>query len=91
MVVLRQRCCIRAKVVLYGQKWFYSGKSDCIRAKLFYSGKVIHFFHICCNLVDVVVFGQSGFILTKGLYSGKRSCYQTKEVVLNKVVVFGQK
>ena len=31
--------CIRTKVVVIGEKWFYSGKSGFIRAKWLYSGK----------------------------------------------------
>ena len=34
MVVFGQSGCIRAKVVVIGQKWFYSGKKDCIQAKV---------------------------------------------------------
>ena len=34
MVVLGKSGCIRAKVVVFGQKWLYSGKSGCIRAKV---------------------------------------------------------
>ena len=53
VVVFRQKCCIRAKVVLIGQscgiwqKWLYSGKSGCSRSQMavlgqkwLYSGKV---------------------------------------------------
>ena len=31
VVVIGQSGCIRAKVVVFGQKWLYSGKSGCIR------------------------------------------------------------
>ena len=34
MLVFKQRCCIRAEVVLIGQKWLYLGKIGCIRAKV---------------------------------------------------------
>ena len=59
MVVFRPIGCIRAKVVVFGQKWLYSGKSDCVRAKVVVSGKsgVI--------LPKVVVFGESGSIRAK--------------------------
>ena len=33
MVVLGQSGCIRAKVVVFGQKLLHSGKSGCTRAK----------------------------------------------------------
>ena len=45
VVVLGQRCCIRAKVL-------YSGESFCILAKWLYSGKIFGI------RVKVVVFGQ---------------------------------
>ena len=73
MVVLGQTGCIRAKwskVVVFGQKWFYSGKivvfvqSGCIRANWLYSGKSV------CILTKVVVFGQGGCIRVRWLYSG---------------------
>ena len=34
MVVFGKSCCIRAKVVVVGQKWLYSGKSGSILAKV---------------------------------------------------------
>ena len=58
MVVFGQSCCIRAKVVKFGQNWlylakyfflvmwFYSSINDCIRVK-------------------EVVFGQSGLVRAK--------------------------
>ena len=39
MVVFGQSGCIRAKVVVLGQKWFSSVKSGCIRENWFYLGK----------------------------------------------------
>ena len=40
VVFLQIGCnCIRAKVVVIGQTFFYSGKSGCIRANRLYSGK----------------------------------------------------
>ena len=39
MVVFGQSGCIRAKVVILGQKWFSSGKSGCIREKRLCSSK----------------------------------------------------
>ena len=45
MVVFGQSCCIResgcfrAKVVVYGKKWLYSGKNGYIREKRLYTGK----------------------------------------------------
>ena len=39
MFVIGQSGGSRAKVVVFGQKWLYSGKSGCIRAKWLYSGK----------------------------------------------------
>ena len=39
VVVFWQSGCIRAKVVIFGQKWLYSGKSGCIRAKVVVVGQ----------------------------------------------------
>ena len=59
MALFGQSGCIRAKVVVFekkmvvfGQKWLFSGKVDLLRL---YS----------CIGAKVVVFGQSGFISTK--------------------------
>ena len=46
-------------MVLFVQKWFYSGRSGSIREK------VVVFGQSCCARANVVVIGQ------KGLYSGK--------------------
>ena len=46
-------------MVVFGQKWFYSGRSGSIRAK------VVVFGQSCCTRAKVVVIGQ------KLLYSGK--------------------
>ena len=55
----RQKWFYRAKVVVFGQKWLYSGTSGCIRSRMvvfgqkwLYSGKV-------------VVDEQSGYIRAK--------------------------
>ena len=45
--------CIRATVVVFGQKWSYSGKSGCIRTKLLYLCKS------GCIRAKMVVFGQT--------------------------------
>ena len=37
--VFKRSGCIRAKVVVFGQKWLYSGKSGCIRPKVFVFGR----------------------------------------------------
>ena len=52
--------CIRAKVVVFSEKWLHSSKVVVFGQKWLYSG-------------IVVVFGQSGCIHAKWLYSGK-SC-----------------
>ena len=65
MAEVGQSGCIRAKVVVVGQKLRYSGKSGCIRAKCLLSGKV-------------VVFEKSGCIRAKWLYSGKSGSIRAK-------------
>ena len=67
------------KVVLFGQKLLFSGKSSCIRAR------EVVFGDEWLYSVDVVLFGQ------KWLYSGKRGCIPAKWLYWGKVVVFGQK
>ena len=52
VVVFGQSGCSRAKVVVFGRKYFLIGQSGCIRAKWLYSGKVVVFWE------NVVVFGQ---------------------------------
>ena len=91
LVVFRKSGCIRAtslysgKVVVFGQKWLYSGKSGCIstmwlcfsvkspyiRARTLYSGKS------GCNRANVAVFRKVILFGQKWLYSVN-------------VVVFGQ-
>ena len=84
MVSFEQSGYIRAKVVLFGQKKLFSGKTDCIRAK---NG---------CILAKVDVNGQSGCIQGKVVVIGQSGCIRTKEIVfgqkwlyLGNVVVFG--
>ena len=65
MVVIRQSGCIRAKVVVFGQKMLYSGKSGCVHAKWLCLGKVVVFgqklFYSgksACIVAKVVVIGK---------------------------------
>ena len=44
-----------------------------------------------CFNAKVVVFGQSGSIRSKKLYSGKSSCNRLFDGIREKVFVFGQK
>ena len=88
--------CIRAKVVVFGQKclssckcciwakWFYSGKSACIREK----GVVLE--QCGCFREKVVVFGQGSLIRAKWFNSGKSCCIQANVDVFGKAVVLGQ-
>ena len=78
MVLFGEIVCIRTKVVVIGyvviskEKWLYSGKKGCIRAKG-------HVFGQCgCVWAKVVVFGQSSYIRAKWLYSGKSGCIRAK-------------
>ena len=68
VVVLEQSGCIveklvySGKVVVFGQKWFKSGKSDCIRAKVVLFGqKWLYSCKSCCIRAQLVVFGQKWF------------------------------
>ena len=88
--------CIRAKVVVFGQKWLISGKVLLFVQKWLYWDKIIGF-------------GQNGFIWRKWLYSGNgvlsgqkllyscklfvfciNGCIWAKWLYLDKVVLFGQ-
>ena len=62
---------------LIGKKWFYSGKSGCIRTKVVVFGQ--KWLYLC----KVVVFGQ------KFLYSGKSGCIRAKWSYSDKLVDFG--
>ena len=44
--------CIRAKVVVFGEKWLYTGRVVELGQNLLYSGKVVVF------LTKVIVFGE---------------------------------
>ena len=54
-----------AKVVVFGQKWLYSVKRDCIRAKVVIFGKVVLF------RKEWLYLGKIGCIRAKWLYPGK--------------------
>ena len=58
-----------------------SGKSGCIRAIWLYSGKVVVFGQIGCNLIKVVVFRQRACIRTKVVVFGEIWLHSGKEVV----------
>ena len=62
MVVFGQSGCVRAKVVVIGQRWLYSGKNCCIRAK------VVVFGQSGCICAKVVL------IEKKWLFSDKSKC-----------------
>ena len=65
MIVFLKSVFVQAKVVVFGQKWVYSGKRGCIRAKVVVLG-------MCdCIKKKVVVFGQIDCIRAQELYSGK--------------------
>ena len=57
--------CARAKVVVFGQKWLYSGKVVFFGQKLSYSGKR------ALIRAKVVLFGDSGFIRARVVVFGQ--------------------
>ena len=100
MVVFGQSGSFREKmvVVVFLKKCLYSLKSCCIRAILFYSGKVVVIGHFGCIRAKVATFGQSGSSLAtvlvfgqKWLYSGRNFFIRAKWLYFGRVVVFGQK
>ena len=78
MFVFGQNCFIRAKMVVNGQKWLYSGKKFRIRAQ------VDEFVKSGCSWAKVVVFKQ------KWLYSGKAVVFGKSFHIRRKVDVFGK-
>ena len=85
VVVFGQSSLIRAKVVVFGLKWLYSGKSGCIRAKvvvfgqkLLYFGKVVVFVEKLLYSGKVDVFGENGCVWAIWLCSVKSSCIRAK-------------
>ena len=66
MVVFGQNDCIRAKVVVFMQKWLYSVK------KLLYSCKVVVIGQSGCIRAKMIVFVQSGFIRAKVVVLGQK-------------------
>ena len=90
MAVFRQSGCSRAKVVVFGQIWLYSGKKIFDRANVVVIGQSGRF------RAEVVVFGQSGCIWAKRFHSGKvvvfrLNCCKLGKWLFGKVVVYGQK
>ena len=59
-------------MVVFGQKWLYSGKRCCIRAK------VLVFDESACIRTKVVVFGESGCNRAKVIVFGKTGMYLDK-------------
>ena len=85
MVVFGHSRCIRAKVVVFGERWLFSSKSGCIQAKWLCSGKMVVFGEEwlysgkkCCNQAKGVVFKEKLVVISQ------------KWLYLDKVVVFGQ-
>ena len=66
-------------MVVFGQKWFFSGKSGSVREKDVVLGQN------CCVRTRVVLVGQ------KWLYSGKSGCIRAKVVVIGEVVLIRHK
>ena len=95
MFALVQRCCIRAKVAVFGisvlftQKLLYFRKRSCIRAKWSNSAYVVVFGQSGFILAKVVVFGKVVVLGQKGLYSGKMAVFGQKWLFSGKEVVFG--
>ena len=79
-------------MVVFGQKWLYCGKRGCIRAKLFYSGKVVVFGQKWLHSGKVVEFGQSFGTLAKDVVIEQKWMSSSKSGSIRvKVVVFGEK
>ena len=61
-------CCTRAKLVLFGRKWLYSGKVVVFGQEWLYSGKLLYS-------------GKRGYIREKVVVIGQGDCIRAKLVV----------
>ena len=73
-----QSSCIRAKLVVIGQREFIGEKVVLFRQQCFYSGKS------CCIRANVVVFGQTSFFWVKV------AVFEQSVFIRTNVVVIGQ-
>ena len=91
-------------MVVFGQKWLYSGKSgctlakvvvfgqsDCIPANWLFSVKVVVFGKMIVFWQKWLYSGKEVVFGQKWLYSGKSGCFPESFCNWAKVVVFGQK
>ena len=84
MVVFGQTCFIgvglmnSGNLVVFGQKWLYSGKSGCNRAKVVVFWQSVSYLAKWLYSGNVVVIGQSGCVLAKWLYSRKVVAFAQK-------------
>ena len=84
MVLFGYKLLYSGKEIVIGQdgwiraKWFFWDKSDCIRANIFYSWKVVVFGQKWLHTGKMVVFGQSGCNRAKWLFSVKSGCILAK-------------
>ena len=76
--MLGQSGIIRAKVVVFGQRWVYSGNKGCIRAPLFNLGKVVVIGQKFLYSGKLVVIGQFGCIPHRVFFSCKSGCTRAK-------------
>ena len=77
-------------MVVIGQKWFYSGKGCCVRAKVVVFGQK----WLCsgksgCIRARVAVFFQNGFIWAKVFVFGLNFLFLLSCCIRATVVVFG--
>ena len=73
-------------MVVFGQKWLYSGKSGCVRAKVVVFEKIVCIPGMWLYSGKVVVFGKKIVVIRQNCpYSGKSGC------IWAKFFLFGQK
>ena len=96
MVVFEQSGYIRSKVVVFGilvvfgEKWLYTGKGGVFWQKWLYSGKWLYFSKVVVLGYTSCIFSKTGFIRTKWMCSAKVVVFGQSGCVRVKVVVFGQ-
>ena len=70
-------------MVVFEQKWLYSGKTCCIRKK------VVVFGQSCLMQINWLISGKSGSLRGRRFYSGKMVVFGESGCIQAKMVVIG--
>ena len=89
--MLGQSGIIWAKVVVFGQRWVYSGNKGCNRAPLFYLGKVVVIGQKFLYSGKLVVIGQFWLYSHRVFFFAQKWLYSSKMVVMGQKLLFSGK